>query len=159
MSTTVGKFQGFQTRAVQQQEKKPAKRVQDWIKGEELVGFWMEDKIFPGSEYGPCTYHYFIVAEIKKDQIYTNDEVVVLRSGAGLANQLKDLKKGQLVKITFHGKEKNAKTGRSFHKFVCERADNIYEPSSKVEYTPAPSKPNLSVASKEEEQFEIDWED
>lgn len=139
----VGKFNGFVQK--QSQEKKPAKRVADWKKGEELIGFYLEDKTFPGTEYGPLTYHYFVKAEIKKDQVFTDDEVVALRSGAGLANQLKDLKKGQLVKITYHGKEKNQKTGRSFHKFSCERADTFYQPTEQVQA--------------QQEEFDVSWDD
>lgn len=145
---TVGKFQGFQQK--QTTEKVPAKRVADWKAGEELIAFWIEDKTYPGTNYGPCTYHYLIKAEIdKKGNITTNDEMVCLRSGAGLANQLKGLKKGQLVKLVYEGKQRNQKTGMSFHKFTSQVADNYYSPNPTLD---------LGLEKKQEEDF-IDWDD
>lgn len=146
----VGKFQGF--KAKETSDKVPAKKVADWKPGEELVGFWIEDREFDSKMYGTkLVYHYLVKAEIdKKGNILTNDEIVCLRSGAGLANQLKGLKKGQLVKLVYQGKQKNQKTGMFFHKFTSEVADNIYEPKAKM------ALPDSSIL---DETFEIDWED
>lgn len=120
------KFSGFQP-------KKPfsdieAKTVEQWKVNEELIGFWQEDKQYESKTYGgTVTYHYLVKASIdKKGSITTDDEVVCLRSGAGLGNQLKDLQPGQLVKLTYLGKQKNPKTGMSFHKFSSEVASNFY---------------------------------
>ena len=144
----VAKFNGFKAREVVS-DKKPAKAVKDWAVGEKLVAFWQEDRTFDG-QYGKILYHYLIKAEInKKGEILTNDEVVVLRSGAGLANQLKGLKAGQLVEITYAGKTKNAKTGQTFHKFTSQVADNVYIKA----VAPAPA------ANAEEETDILDWEE
>lgn len=145
---SVGQFKGFNSKPAQT-DKKPAKKVADWKKGEELVGFFMETKTYPGTEFGPVTYHVLVKAEIKGDKIYTDDEVISLRSGAGLANQLTNVTKGQLIKLTYHGKEKNQKTGRSFHKFTCDKADNIYQPTIELDIG----------LGKDDESLEIDWED
>lgn len=121
----VAKFTGFKPKE-QQKDKQPAKAVKDWQVGEKLVAFWQEDKEYDG-QYGKILYHYLIKAEInKKGEILTKDEPVTLRSGAGLANQLKGLKAGQLVEITYEGKVKNTKTGQTFHKFTSQVADNVY---------------------------------
>lgn len=141
------KFAGFKPK--ESTDKVPAKKLDDWKQGEEFVGFWMENKEFESKTYtSKLVYHYFIKAEIKKDQIYTNDEVVCLRSGSGLANQLKGLKKGQLVKLTYQGKQRNQKSGMIFHKFTSEVADNIYQP-----------KVTLDVGLSKDDNFEIDWDD
>lgn len=106
-------------------EKKPAKTVKDWEDGETLLGFWQTDKEYPG-DFGPIKYHVLVKAALEKDEVVATDEVVVLRSGAGLANQFKDLEQGQLVEIIYDGKTKNEKSGRFFHKFSSRRADNKF---------------------------------
>lgn len=144
------KFAGFKPK--QTSDKVPAKKVADWKPGEELVAFWLEDKEFDSTMYNSkLVYHYLIKAEIdKKGNILTNDEVICLRSGAGLANQLKGLKKGQLIKLVYEGKIKNQKTGMFFHKFSSQVADNIYQPKVKVD---------VGLDESDEPPFEIEWED
>jgi len=145
---TASKFTGFKPREQQQKDKQPAKAVKDWKVGEKLVGFWQQDKEYDG-QYGKILYHYLIKAEIdKKGNIVTQDEPVTLRSGAGLANQLKGLKAGQLVEITYEGKVKNIKTGQTFHKFTSQVADNVYV---KAVTTP--------TAAKEDDNDFMEWDD
>jgi len=121
----VSQFTGFKSK---QQEKSttPAKTVKDWQPGEKLVGFWQQDREFEG-QHGKLIYHYLIKAQIdRKGNITTNDEMISLRSGAGLANQLRDLKPGQLIELTYEGRVKNTKSGQMFHKFSSQVAENFY---------------------------------